>query len=1458
MSKKDKNKEIDLDLLDELNISEDDQFKTARELGYGDNARLDKEIESTFEGDYSSVSTYDPGKFVPIHHHTSQSLDFSEIDDLDIMSDDLSFDDDDDSSLEDYYDDLEEDKLMRMDSEYAFDGEGLDEESFFDSYTPDYSARDVSSRYTNYDNSIGIAKDFGSAFDSSMVDSVALDALKSGETLMISTADLKDVAEELEKNKIRNKGGELSEKNKETLEKLGVLRASESSVEEISTALFKASRVEPKGGFKSGKTYNDSDLNPAKLSRAMKGNVFAQRIQIDPSDKGIQSLLKKGTVNNVDLAKLASIGYLPARAIDSRRFNTTIRFNKKTNNLDVISSRRQVQYFGRSWISIASTHAINFALDSTYNLRQAMAASLSNFTNSKIISPLSRMVRKISDPVVRGVKKGYQFTKGKLSAAYRKVDKFIQSTRVAKFVNKHYYNAKFAVNNMIKAVGDWSGEKKLITKAFIERKRAIYEIGSSYMTEGRWDRFTSKIKLNTINLPRSVTNLGNKVFKKGNVTKALRYPARKAKAVKDAFLKKTGMKRVMDEFNLFKKAIMKKLQSMMVFLVKFALIAMAVIVTLNVIGQNMDDNSYVSHKTIEAALEREDFENSKMDIQRAINAIVQDTNDTFQTNINGAGVVGMASLFGAFYDTPIEDFMNDPSPTNVTEDDKVAMLKYIKSREFELIISNFSKLHVSSMESIYEYRSVEYEVSKDRAGQYGVDLTLLDVDSNIEKWDWYENHTVSSKLVKVFGDWYYEWTSPINGEKSRTHASQEECVDAKEYGGVYEYKNKKYGSYPEGKKIQIPEPTEEELEDPDYVAPKPRNVKIPKPGYDREIYIKKDLVKQQWIRDSSKATPSDEMNVKHSGKSEDDDKWVLVRDVDGIYRKDTRSYVTIPSEDVLRGLIEETDVHEYIQNKSNKDVDGEPDYGIMAFKDPNTEGVNYPIVRYPQSSANPIFKQNKHKEFEQRSIVPVKDSKLYVEIKYDRIFGPLIKSIKNFRANIDNMENENYTIKEENLSVLTNISVLITELEEGDYLDGRAPDWILDKEELSYTPVGYSEVVGSSMLQSHSDYLKEGAMDFLGSLVGGGFPVDPETHKYFKLNAPYGKRGYSNGNRHSGIDFGPRTPGNEGDPIYSVLPGVVKEMKTNGRNCNYSVGDVFAVCRGVPANLIVIQTPVPDIDGVVHMVDLQYQHFMIGWNNKIGTSSLKVGDVVSAGQVIGYMGNTGISTGIHLHFAAYINGEMLNPANFLKIPDASEIDYVTANLNPYKTGIEVKEALLSYAIGKNNGPVGTSAESILFDLTGFEGGFDSKEKYVKSFKDQSGAKPGESLLICSESSKIDSQKNIYYADDIPLSAPGQRFIKQATADSTKDGGAMTLDGKYLVRMPKSYGAVGTELTIKMNKKVNVIIAAHTERTDCQTGNGALIEFITTRDQVSTTVKGQGTYDAVDKFKGKIESITKVK
>ncbi len=51
--------------------------------------------------------------------------------------------------------------------------------------------------------------------------------------------------------------------------------------------------------------------------------------------------------------------------------------------------------------------------------------------------------------------------------------------------------------------------------------------------------------------------------------------------------------------------------------------------------------------------------------------------------------------------------------------------------------------------------------------------------------------------------------------------------------------------------------------------------------------------------------------------------------------------------------------------------------------------------------------------------------------------------------------------------------------------------------------------------------------------------------------------------------------------------------------------------------------------------------------NHLSRYKVRVGQHVSKGQVIGYVGTTGYSTGCHLHFMVYQDGDVVNPMKWL-------------------------------------------------------------------------------------------------------------------------------------------------------------------------------------------------------------------
>ena len=157
--------------------------------------------------------------------------------------------------------------------------------------------------------------------------------------------------------------------------------------------------------------------------------------------------------------------------------------------------------------------------------------------------------------------------------------------------------------------------------------------------------------------------------------------------------------------------------------------------------------------------------------------------------------------------------------------------------------------------------------------------------------------------------------------------------------------------------------------------------------------------------------------------------------------------------------------------------------------------------------------------------------------------------------------------------------------------------------------------------------------------------IDPKKNQGFHFpcgdkgvkSSPYGWRWER---PHGGIDFAI----NIGEPIYAVFDGVVRVAQVNG---GYG-------------NMILIR----------HYNNLET---LYGHLSKI---KVKVGQIVKAGDIIGYSGNTGFSTGPHLHFECRCLYQTFDPEWIL---DVKHKTLRTDRINIEKTffGIERAEKQLS-------------------------------------------------------------------------------------------------------------------------------------------------------------------------------------
>ncbi len=142
-----------------------------------------------------------------------------------------------------------------------------------------------------------------------------------------------------------------------------------------------------------------------------------------------------------------------------------------------------------------------------------------------------------------------------------------------------------------------------------------------------------------------------------------------------------------------------------------------------------------------------------------------------------------------------------------------------------------------------------------------------------------------------------------------------------------------------------------------------------------------------------------------------------------------------------------------------------------------------------------------------------------------------------------------------------------------------------------------------------------------GGTAGDSSVVDGVTWlvpiSYTRFSSPFGYRIhpiYGTWKFHYGVDLS--AP--QGTPIYASRSGVVNVASYEAGGAGYYVN-------------------IDHKDGFTTRY-MHMTHYIVS-----------AGQYVYAGQVIGYCGSTGASTGPHLHFSVYYNGTPVNPANYINI-----------------------------------------------------------------------------------------------------------------------------------------------------------------------------------------------------------------
>ena len=145
-------------------------------------------------------------------------------------------------------------------------------------------------------------------------------------------------------------------------------------------------------------------------------------------------------------------------------------------------------------------------------------------------------------------------------------------------------------------------------------------------------------------------------------------------------------------------------------------------------------------------------------------------------------------------------------------------------------------------------------------------------------------------------------------------------------------------------------------------------------------------------------------------------------------------------------------------------------------------------------------------------------------------------------------------------------------------------------------------------------------------IQGGGTPVITTGDWGWPTNSGYvitSYRGWRWGRMHQGIDIS--GAGNFGSKIYAAASGTVTYVYTGCPSRGSGYGD-------------------PCGNGMGNQVTIDHGNgYLTRYGHLHASVQVKLGQKINKGQVIGYMGNSGSSTGIHLHYEVKYNNNNINP-----------------------------------------------------------------------------------------------------------------------------------------------------------------------------------------------------------------------
>lgn len=216
-----------------------------------------------------------------------------------------------------------------------------------------------------------------------------------------------------------------------------------------------------------------------------------------------------------------------------------------------------------------------------------------------------------------------------------------------------------------------------------------------------------------------------------------------------------------------------------------------------------------------------------------------------------------------------------------------------------------------------------------------------------------------------------------------------------------------------------------------------------------------------------------------------------------------------------------------------------------------------------------------------------------------------------FASEVDNIENKYRYIQDNYHNLLDKHLDLVQQIS----LKKEEALLVTDKIEDLEGIIGINQENANYGLQSRVEIASITGLQklFIMKFVPNGYPLD----SYKRISSGYGYRMHPLTNQvemHTGIDLAAATD----TPVYATADGVV-EFAKDGWNGGYGI-----------------------------MVKIDHSFGFKTYYAHLNSFAVKRGDFVRKGQLVAYIGNTGVSTGSHLHYEVRFLGSHIDPKNFME------------------------------------------------------------------------------------------------------------------------------------------------------------------------------------------------------------------